>query len=236
MIPIVCIDAGHGGHDPGALGPHMLEEKAVALSVALMLRDLLLPSCRVIMTRTNDFFVSLSERAAFANRENATLFLSIHCNSGPPGLGAGYEVWTSPGQTGSDPFATKLFEAFEAQFPTVPGRTMMEDGDPDKESNFAVLRLTRMPAALFELEFIHTERGEGILRSIDNQRLMASALAKGVLAHLFPEQALPTPPPSPAPAPAVPLKDQAFAIFDRMSLRIDQAREQARQELEALLK
>lgn len=235
MTPTLCIDCGHGGHDPGALGPHLLEEKFVALQVGLMLRDLLKDRCHVIMTRETDVFISLGERCAIANRAGATAFLSIHCNSGPPGLGAGYEVWTSPGQTASDWFASDLYETFAERFPGVPGRADRSDGDPDKESKFAVLTGTRMAAALFELEFIHTERGEAILRSVDNQRLMASALAAGVIRYLKLDTGLVTPP-SAAPAPAVPVGDQAMAIIDRMMVQIDHARAAARKELEALLK
>jgi N-acetylmuramoyl-L-alanine amidase len=81
----VVIDAGHGGKDPGAHGAHS-QEKNVALSIALKLRDALqeeIPSLRVVMTRTTDRFVELQERSNIANNAKANLFISIHCNSSP---------------------------------------------------------------------------------------------------------------------------------------------------------
>lgn len=81
----VVIDAGHGGKDPGAHGAYS-QEKNVALSIALKLRDALqegIPSLHVIMTRTTDRFVELQERSNIANNAKANLFISIHCNSSP---------------------------------------------------------------------------------------------------------------------------------------------------------
>ncbi len=79
----IVIDAGHGGHDSGTLGPDGLEEKDVALDVALRLGHLLHQrlGADVIYTRRTDKFVPLEERTAIANRNHADLFLSIHANS-----------------------------------------------------------------------------------------------------------------------------------------------------------
>lgn len=178
--PCVVIDAGHGGHDPGAVGPTGLEEKTVALAVCMMVAESLRPQCKVVLTRDNDTFVTLAKRAMIANEAGADAFVSIHCNSGPPGMGTGFEVWTTPGKTRGDALATALYERFSAEFPAVPGRPDFSDADPDKEAGFAVLRLTRAPAALFELEFIHTPAGEKRLKNSVIQSRMATALARGV--------------------------------------------------------
>ena len=80
----VVIDAGHGGHDAGCIGPKGTREKHVALAVALEVGNLIkknLPEVQVIYTRTTDVFVELRERAAIANRNKADLFISIHCNA-----------------------------------------------------------------------------------------------------------------------------------------------------------
>jgi len=82
-IQTVVIDAGHGGKDSGALGANTTE-KAVNLAVAKKLGAYIeenLPDVKVIYTRKTDKFVELSERAAIANRNNADVFISIHCNS-----------------------------------------------------------------------------------------------------------------------------------------------------------
>ena len=82
-ISTVVIDAGHGGKDTGALGA-ISKEKDLNLTVALLTGDYIkknLPDVKVIYTRERDVFVPLNERAAIANRNNADVFISIHCNS-----------------------------------------------------------------------------------------------------------------------------------------------------------
>ncbi|HEY2152317.1 MAG TPA: N-acetylmuramoyl-L-alanine amidase [Vicinamibacterales bacterium] len=80
----IVIDAGHGGHDPGAKGKGVTEAEVV-LDVALRLEKLLqkIPGTEVILTRRTDDFIELPERTAIANREGADLFLSIHANASP---------------------------------------------------------------------------------------------------------------------------------------------------------
>jgi N-acetylmuramoyl-L-alanine amidase len=80
---IVALDPGHGGEDPGAIGPTGLREKDVVLQVALQLRDKLnaVPNMRVMMTREEDFFVPLHERVRKARRVQADLFVSIHADA-----------------------------------------------------------------------------------------------------------------------------------------------------------
>jgi len=80
---VVALDPGHGGEDPGAVGPSGLREKDVVLAVALQLRDRLnaLPGMRVMLTRDADFFVPLQERVRKARRVQADLFVSIHADA-----------------------------------------------------------------------------------------------------------------------------------------------------------
>ncbi|SPP65599.1 N-acetylmuramoyl-L-alanine amidase [Nitrospira lenta] len=91
----IVLDPGHGGKDPGARGLRGTEEKDITLKVALRLRDLLSrqPDVRVLMTRDQDVFVELEERAKFANRHEADLFVSIHVNSHPSRSVKGVEVY-----------------------------------------------------------------------------------------------------------------------------------------------
>lgn len=82
-LVIVAIDPGHGGEDPGAIGPSGLREKDVVLSIALLLRERLnaVPGMRAMMTRDADFFVPLGQRVAKARRVQADLFISIHADA-----------------------------------------------------------------------------------------------------------------------------------------------------------
>lgn len=92
--PLVVIDPGHGGFDPGA-GPGALKEKAVALQVALALRDSLLAGggVRVALTRDTDRFIALSDRPEIARRLGADLFVSIHADSAPDDTARGASVY-----------------------------------------------------------------------------------------------------------------------------------------------
>ena len=91
----IVIDAGHGGHDSGTIGPDGLEEKNVALDVALRLGALLKQrlGADVIYTRDDDTFIPLETRTAIANKAQADLFISIHANSSPDPEVRGVEVY-----------------------------------------------------------------------------------------------------------------------------------------------
>jgi N-acetylmuramoyl-L-alanine amidase len=233
LTPTVCIDAGHGGHDSGAVGPGGLLEKDVALAVALMTGEFLTGKCKVIYTRKTDVFIELHERANIANRGGADVFVSIHCNSGPPGQGSGFETWTSPGQTASDWLATDIFNSYGEEFPTLGRRMDLADGDSDKEASFAVLRLTKMAAALHELEFIHTERGEAWLANLTNQRRAAISIGEGISKYLKLDTGIVV---KPTPVPEPRNLAEALAGLDRFKDACTKAEQVFRTELEAMFR
>jgi N-acetylmuramoyl-L-alanine amidase len=95
-ISRIVIDAGHGGHDTGTIGPHGLMEKDLCLDVALRLGSLIeekLPGAEVIYTRKDDTFIPLEERTAIANEAKADLFISIHANSSHDPAARGIETY-----------------------------------------------------------------------------------------------------------------------------------------------
>ncbi|MFQ3573802.1 MAG: N-acetylmuramoyl-L-alanine amidase [Thermodesulfovibrionales bacterium] len=93
---IVVLDPGHGGHDPGAVGPSGLYEKDIVLDVALKAKDYITstyPHIEVHLTRSKDVFIPLEQRAQIANRLEANLFVSIHTNAAPNKLARGIETF-----------------------------------------------------------------------------------------------------------------------------------------------
>jgi N-acetylmuramoyl-L-alanine amidase len=94
-IKTIVIDPGHGGKDPGAIGPWGTKEKDVALEIARKLAKELHKNLkiRVILTRYHDIFLPLVERTAIANRERADLFISIHANASLKSRTKGFEIY-----------------------------------------------------------------------------------------------------------------------------------------------
>ena len=92
----IVIDAGHGGHDTGTIGPTGLMEKDLCLDLALRVGKLIetrLPAAEVVYTRSDDTFVPLEQRTSFANGAKADLFLSIHANSSDDPKISGIETY-----------------------------------------------------------------------------------------------------------------------------------------------
>lgn len=91
----IVVDPGHGGHDPGAVGPDGVQEKDVVLAIGLKLAAILREELRVdvVMTRSTDVFIPLEERTAIANKVNADLFVSIHANASLNRAASGIETY-----------------------------------------------------------------------------------------------------------------------------------------------
>lgn len=114
----IVIDAGHGGHDTGTIGPHGLLEKDVCLDVALRLGNLIeqrLPGADVVYTRKDDTFVPLEERTQIANDAKADLFISIHANSSEDPSARGVETYYLNFATSADAMEVAARENAESQ-------------------------------------------------------------------------------------------------------------------------
>ena len=94
-VGAVILDAGHGGHDPGAIGPHGVKEKDINLAIVLYLEKLFKKdnNYKVILTRDDDTFIPLVERANIANKKKADLFISVHCNANLKRTISGFEIY-----------------------------------------------------------------------------------------------------------------------------------------------
>lgn len=95
-VQVIVLDPGHGGIDPGAVGKEGLYEKDVNLDIAKMLKKTIEDSLKitVLLTRNKDQYLSLKGRTNFANRNNADIFISIHCNASPKNrMACGFETY-----------------------------------------------------------------------------------------------------------------------------------------------
>lgn len=180
-LPVLVLDPGHGGIDPGAVGPNKTFEKDITLKVAKRAQELLKPySVDVYLTRTSDVYVDLHDRAVFSNEKVADLFVSLHLNDYPQDTTVyGSEVYYF--DFSESAYARRIAYRENLDFNT--DKTLIETWVTDKENSldesekfanilgnylnvngvklrgvytaeFAVLAYTRSPAVLFEMEFI----------------------------------------------------------------------------------
>ena len=167
----VFIDPGHGGTDPGASG-NGLYEKEVVLSISKKVRNILISKgFEVELSRSTDQYVSLSDRAAQANAWDADLFVSIHCNSATSSSANGTECYTYPTANTSTKSLSKNMASALASKLGLTNRG-------HKEANFAVLRLSNMPAILIETAFINNANDASKLKTREND--FASAIANQI--------------------------------------------------------
>jgi N-acetylmuramoyl-L-alanine amidase len=187
----ICIDPGHGGVDPGAVGPTGLKEKDVNLAVGLKLAELLKPIAEVKLTRTTDIAVSLKDRATIANSFGCDYFISVHTNSFTDRKVGGVETWAyAPGGNGE-----KLAKAVQ---PELVKATGFANRGVKFNNAFVVLRDTKAPAILTESGFISNPAEEKLLKTAAFREKIAKAIAQGVAKQLGLK--LPEPKPTPAPA------------------------------------
>lgn len=168
---VVAIDAGHGGREPGAIGPTGLVEKDVVLDIALRVREMLVRSgVRVVMTREADVFVDLTDRPRMAKRQGATVFVSIHANSS-----------TRPSSSGSEtyyltPQSRALAQMIQEELGRIPG--LADRGI--KTAGFLVLRDSDMPAVLVEVAYLSNRDEEARLRQSGFRQRLAEAVVRGI--------------------------------------------------------
>lgn len=172
----VVIDAGHGGHDPGAVyGGRLEKDDNLALSKAV--RDILkAQGVNVIMTRDSDVFIPLPDRARIANEADADLFVSIHRNStatpdAPQAHGVENFIYlTAPEQTSGRAAQSVLSRVADVGVQVNRGV---------KRGNYYVLRRTQMPSMLLEMGFITNAIDNRLLD--ENLNNYATAIAQGIL-------------------------------------------------------
>ncbi len=179
----IAVDPGHGGSELGAMGPHGTLEKDGNLEIARALRDILEEAgARVVMTRDSDVEVALYERSRIAWNNQAQMFISVHCNSSGPGenpsITNGFSVYWY------HPQSQALARSIHAQYPELtrlPDRGLFY-------SDFAVNRMTQMPALLAEQAYIIVPEQEQLIFSSAFQRSAAQSIFTGILEFLNPSR------------------------------------------------
>lgn len=191
--PLVIVDAGHGGHDGGAVS-HGIVEKNLALDLARRLKDELeTAGLRVRMTRDSDVFLPLEERAAHAARHSAAVFVSVHLNTDGEGSAAeGIETYfaeprplstrqLASGQPLSASSASgDLAAAVQRQ---VCASTRAENRGT-KARSYAVVAQAACPAVLVECGFITSPAESAKLKKETYRDKVASGIAQGVALFL----------------------------------------------------
>lgn len=192
--PTVIIDAGHGGHDDGA-GSHGLKEKDLTLDVALrveqMLRSADMP---VVLTRRDDTYVSLPERAEIANRYSKSIFVSLHFNQSNEPSAMGAETFYADQKVPPDYAWTWVGLFSKPEMPPLDnGETLASFIQASlvmkvnvvnrgiKSRSLYVVRNVRNPAVLVEGGFISNPLEARLLTNSDYRQRLAGAIAEGIV-------------------------------------------------------
>lgn len=175
----LVIDLGHGGHDPGAIGPNKTHEADVVLAIGKELNELLKGyELEVKFTRLSNVYLSLIERSKIANDFKADYFLSIHINSATDNSVRGIEVWQYSNKNDKlNKFSKNLCEDVAKIF-------NVRNMGVKLSQKLSVLKNTDMPAALIEVDFISNVNAEKDLNISSNIKAVALAV-KDNLIDLF---------------------------------------------------
>lgn len=183
--PIICIDAGHGGEDVGATYEGRYEKDdnlRLALAVGEILEE---NGIKVVYTRTKDEFVSLEDRAKFANKKHATYFVSLHRNSADNDA-SGVEIWIRSDSLNDEAkLASKILDRID-EVGYGKNRGVKRGYQSNPNADYVVNKSTDMPSCLVEMGFITTARDNELFD--ENFEKYARAVAEGIMAGVEPEE------------------------------------------------
>ena len=172
----VFLDPGHGGHDNGASGNGYLEDELNLKISKLVQEKLVQKGIEVRMSRTTDTFLSLKERATLANNYDADIFVSIHQNSADATSANGIETYYHTNKSAHKNLSNEI------QTNSIKQTNARNRGV--KSADFAVLRESTMPSALFEAGFISNKDESAKLGSSSYQDKIATGIADGIQNYL----------------------------------------------------
>ena len=223
-IGAVLIDPGHGGRDPGASNTHKfnhgnftLLEKEVVLETSRVLHELLAqryPKKKIVLSRSDDRYLTLEERTALANSllietDSAVIFLSVHANASPSKNASGFEVWYLPEDYRREVILPNSHEARAPKLTPILNTVQEESLGRDsrllaemivnsiayrvgdlssnrgiREESWFVVRNAKMPAVLIELGFTTNEHEAELLADSGYLRTLAEAIYSAVTAFV----------------------------------------------------
>ena len=177
---IVCIDAGHGGNDTGCEGSDGTIEKDDDLKLATALKyQLEAMGAKVVMTRSTDEWLDLSERVHIANVSNADAFISIHRNSLDAGSAKGVEAWiNSVDSDNSYELAILIMEKLE-RVGISRNRGVKKGSIGSSEENYTINEKSSMPSVLLEMGFISSPTDNRLLK--ENLAGYAKGIAEAII-------------------------------------------------------
>lgn len=173
--PLIIIDAGHGGIDPGS-DSHGILEKDINLEIALKLQEVLHENgYSVLMTREDDNSLSLRERSDFANEKEADLFISLHQNCYAQDASVhGIEVYYNSDKTTNDQQLAQMIQE------SLINETGAKNRGIHSDNGLVVTRETIMPAVLVETAFISNDDELDLIMSDDYQNKVVNGIAAGI--------------------------------------------------------
>lgn len=180
--PIVIIDAGHGGEDPGAIGYEngkiVAKESHINLNIALLVGEKLENNgVEVIYTRDEDKYITLKDRSDITNNSDCDLFVSIHCNSIENPEIHGTQVYYHPTSETGSLLADNIYK-------NMLNMTPLEPMGKQNGAHLYVIRTTVAPAVLVETAFISNENDRDFLLNESNHETMAEAICQGIIKTL----------------------------------------------------
>lgn len=176
---IVCLDAGHGFDDVGAVSTDGVRyEKDDNLHMALAVRDILVENgIQVTLTREDDTFLTLEERCKFANRSDASVFVSLHRNSGG---GQGAEIWIESNKPAKAKKLGREILDRLVEAGITNNRGVRSGTAANSNSDYAVNSGTDMPSCIVELGFIDNDTDNNYFDQYFDE--YAQAIAQGIMA------------------------------------------------------
>jgi N-acetylmuramoyl-L-alanine amidase len=174
--PLVVIDPGHGGQDPGTVGIGGVQEKNVILPISLdVAEELRQQGIEVRLTRDRDYFISLEGRTDLANQVDADLFVSIHANAinlSRPDVNGLETYYYQNGRRLAETIHYNVFNSVNIQDRNI------------RPARFFVLRHSKMPAVLVEVGFLTGVEDASKLKDPEHRRQIAKAIARGIVQYI----------------------------------------------------